>query len=66
MKFLTAKVRSVGNDFLTSDAEDYMITECKKVLQVSSITNLVSMIDDGCYYTGNFLSRMLLQKSSRC
>jgi hypothetical protein len=34
IKFLTVKIKSLGHDVITKDAEDVLISECKKVLQV--------------------------------
>lgn len=34
IKFLTIRVRSLGKEVLSREAEDYMIVEVKKVLQV--------------------------------
>lgn len=33
IKFLTVKIKSLGHDVITKDAEDVLISECKKVLQ---------------------------------
>lgn len=34
MKFLSTKIKSLGHDVINKDAEDFLIAECKKVLQV--------------------------------
>lgn len=34
IKFLSTKLKIVGKDVVTKEAEDTLITECKKVLQV--------------------------------
>jgi hypothetical protein len=34
IKFLTVKIKSLGHDIIIKDAEDLLISECKKVLQV--------------------------------
>ncbi|KAJ9601059.1 hypothetical protein L9F63_000794 [Diploptera punctata] len=33
IKFLTVKIKALGHDVITKDAEEFLITECKKVLQ---------------------------------
>jgi len=37
IKFLTVKIKSLGHDIITKDAEELLISECKKVLQVKTI-----------------------------
>jgi hypothetical protein len=34
IKFLTVKIKTLGHDVITKDAEEVLISECKKVLQV--------------------------------
>lgn len=34
LKFLTVKLKALGHDVINKEAEDFMIAECKKVLQV--------------------------------
>lgn len=38
IKFLTVKIKSIGHDIITKDAEELLISECKKVLQVKTIS----------------------------
>jgi hypothetical protein len=38
IKFLTVKIKSLGHDIITKDAEELLISECKKVLQVKTIS----------------------------
>nr|CAD7266999.1 unnamed protein product [Timema shepardi] len=33
IKFVTSKIKSLGHEVITKEVEDYLITECKKVLQ---------------------------------
>ncbi|KDR14692.1 Apoptosis inhibitor 5, partial [Zootermopsis nevadensis] len=33
IKFLTVKIKALGHDVITKDAEEHLISECKKVLQ---------------------------------
>jgi hypothetical protein len=35
IKFLNVKIKALGHDVVTKDAEEYLITQCKKVLQVT-------------------------------
>jgi hypothetical protein len=37
IKFLTVKIKALGHDVITKDAEELLISECKKVLQVMTI-----------------------------
>lgn len=34
IKFLSSKVKQLGKEYINKEAEDYIIAECKKVLEV--------------------------------
>jgi len=50
IKFLTVKIKSLGHDIITKDAEELLISECKKVLQVKTISFSCSSVDRICVY----------------
>lgn len=59
IKFLTVKIKSLGHDIITKDAEELLISECKKVLQVMAISFWCISVGKFCVCVCMQLGRVL-------
>lgn len=48
IKFLTVKIKALGHDIITKDAEEHLISECKKVLQVMTCAYIIAVNNETC------------------
>jgi hypothetical protein len=48
IKFLTVKIIALGHDIITKDAEEHLISECKKVLQVMTCAYIIAVNNETC------------------
>lgn len=44
IKFLSTKVKQLGKEYINKEAEDYIIAECKKVLEVFLVIFVIDIV----------------------